>query len=562
MFTLFTNFPLLLGDGDLDYDEVRGAMHRLGIDMTDLEFVSFIHKVDQDKSGSVDVQELEDAIMNDAKKNQVVDDGIVKPEKVVWQKVYTYLKKKQIKPTTLFHDIDDDGSGIINPNELRAGLLKFVNITMTDEEFQCMLKVCDRDGSGEIEYGELSRAIKYGDPNRRPDPAIDDMFDSNEAEEIAKQMYGRYSLIKHAKKKKNQWDLMFDEIERGVVQVKHRKPTPLFNARIEKYRNYVDAMRVPRPPPNKKSNNNKKNGIRNSHGRKFIEQSVEGRKGKEEEVRVPETTTTTTTTMGSTTTGGSNSTPSNTFSPRRPPSSPLKGEATKQKQKRLLSKEEEINQQKEQWINMSLMDRGGMTRKKYQLQQRLLAINPNPKSKKYVDLKKYGVSSKDGKPKRGDPGGLIATMKAKEFAKKMKKLKEKRKKEKGAKAKSRWGKLKFASKWAGLVKNKNEDHEDNDEEDEDEDDKEVIEIDERPLAQGVRLDHPKRVAAFVNGQKVAGKTRKEALEALRKLTPNAHASTKPTAFFTPADALVARAGIMQEIKGVVVIDEYGNEQDE
>jgi hypothetical protein len=214
----------------------------------------------------------------------------------------------------------------------------------------------------------------------------------------------------------------------------------------------------------------------------------------------------------------------------------------------LLSKEEEINQQKEQWTNMSLVDRGGMTRKKYQLQQRLLALNPRPK-KKFQDRKKYGISSKDGKPQRGDPGGLKALLRAKKMAQKLKQARATLAKAKGAKAKSRWGKLKFANKFAKMMggggsggKQGNDGSLDTVEEDEEE-----IVVDDRPTAGGVKLDHPKRVSAFVDGQKNAGRSRKEALTALRKLTPSAHATTKPTAFFTAADALVARAGIMKEI---------------
>ena len=109
-------------------------MHRLGIDMTDLDFVQFIQRVDQDQDGSVDVLELENAVMNDtsAKDNTATMNGAaaLRPEKVIWEKVFAFLKTKGIKPTTLFHDIDDDNSGVIGPEELRNGLLKFVGIAL------------------------------------------------------------------------------------------------------------------------------------------------------------------------------------------------------------------------------------------------------------------------------------------------------------------------------------------------------------------------------------------------------------------------------------------------
>ena len=55
---------------------------------------------------------------------------------------------------------------MIGNDELRNGLKEHVGIELTDEEFRLCLNVVDRDGSGEIEYNELSRAIKYGDPAR------------------------------------------------------------------------------------------------------------------------------------------------------------------------------------------------------------------------------------------------------------------------------------------------------------------------------------------------------------------------------------------------------------
>ena len=502
------------GDGELTYDEVRGALHRLGIDMSDLDFANFMNRVDTDKDGSVDVKELEDAVMNDgstgSNDSSLNGEKDTRPEKLIWQRVFTYLKAKGVKPTTLFHDIDDDGSGIIGPNELRDGLLKFVGIELTDEEFQLALNVIDRDGSGEIEYNELSRAIKYGDPTRR-DQGING-FDVN-AEIIAKQMHGRYSLVQNAKKKKNQWDLTFDEIERGVVKVEPRKPTPLFNLKIEQERSYIEAMNVPRPPPQRKkmTTNSKGKG-----GRRIIDPTISIKDDNGSNVRRPETASSSTDTMSS----------------------------KAEKRPRLLSEEEERHQQREKWINMSKVDRGGLTRKKYIFQQRLLALNPKTEHKnykKFQDKKRYGRSNKDGRPKRGDPGGMLKKRKEIEKAKKIKMEATLALKEKGAKAKGRWGKLKFASKFLlggtkVVVADDNET-------------KVIVIEDTRPDVDGVKLDHPARVAAFVDGQKKAGKTRKQALAALRKLTPNAHATNKATAFFTASDALVARAGIMTEIKG-------------
>ena len=524
--------------GELTYEEVRGALHRLGIDMTDLNFVQFIQRVDQDQDGSVDVQELENAVMNDtsAKDNTAaMNEAALRPEKVIWEKVFAFLKTKGIKPTTLFHDIDDDNSGIIGPEELRNGLLKFVGIALTDQEFELALKIVDRDGSGEIEYNELSRAIKYGDPTRK-DNRKHLLLDMG-AEQIAKQMYGRYSLVQRAKTKKNQWDLLFDEVERGVVQVEPRKPNPLFSPKVEHDKSYVGAMNVPRPrpPPSRTVRRGTGVGVDEQHrGRCLVDPNTKNNNGAlraagQQHPETPSFSPRRPTQPRSTTT--------HTKNPTKKPTKKTTKKTTK-KPTKLVSDKEALVQQREEWISMSMIDRGGLTRKKYSLEQRLLALNPNP-SKKFQDKKKYGKDNVDGKPTRGDPGGIVATMKAKQLAKQLMENKTLALKEKGSKAKGRWGKLKFASKFMRpgrtvVVVGDNEVTT-------------SIIADTRPEVDGVKLDHPSRVAAFVEGQINMGKSRKDALEALRKLTPNAHATTKNTAFFTAADALVARAGIMSEI---------------
>jgi Ca2+-binding EF-hand superfamily protein/tetratricopeptide (TPR) repeat protein len=87
-------------------------------------------------------------------------------EQKVWNKVYMLMEKQRVKPIKLFHDIDTDQSGIITPNELRDGFKTLLDIDLEDEEFKACLKICDRDHSGEIDYREFSRAVKYGSPNR------------------------------------------------------------------------------------------------------------------------------------------------------------------------------------------------------------------------------------------------------------------------------------------------------------------------------------------------------------------------------------------------------------
>jgi hypothetical protein len=85
----------------------------------------------------------------------------------VFYKLYKDMKKKLQRPIDVFKRIDTDENGTISPKELRVGLLKDLGFVFTDEEFQTVIEIIDADGSGEIEYGELTKRIKDSDPARR-----------------------------------------------------------------------------------------------------------------------------------------------------------------------------------------------------------------------------------------------------------------------------------------------------------------------------------------------------------------------------------------------------------
>ena len=108
---------------------------------------------------------------NGEKKKSILDD----PEKfrrenainAVFYKLYKDMKKKLQRPIDVFKRIDTDENGTISPKELRVGLLRDLGFVFTDEEFQTVIEIIDADGSGEIEYEELTKRIKNSDPERR-----------------------------------------------------------------------------------------------------------------------------------------------------------------------------------------------------------------------------------------------------------------------------------------------------------------------------------------------------------------------------------------------------------
>jgi hypothetical protein len=114
-------------------------------------------------SDSSSDEELEVAVDSDQEMEEI---NLMDPEEQVWRKIFIVMQNAMIKPIQLFHEIDIDDSGLISPTELREGLLNIVGMELTNDEFKNVLKKIDRDNSGEIDYKELSHAIKYGDPQR------------------------------------------------------------------------------------------------------------------------------------------------------------------------------------------------------------------------------------------------------------------------------------------------------------------------------------------------------------------------------------------------------------
>jgi Ca2+-binding EF-hand superfamily protein len=711
------------GDGSLDHDELRAALHRLGIDMTDMQFVQLVTRVDADNSGSIDVAELEDAIMNaDAHKKNAEEltederEAIMNaPDKAVWASVWRVLNERGIRATKLFHDIDEDWSGIITPEELREGLERLLGLVLEDAEFDLALKICDRDRSGEIEYKELARAIKYGDPDRAD---MTSGLPTDEEMEAAHAMHGRYSVRKVGKlaKRANQWDQIWSG---GIEEIRRaRRPKPLFDQRVHATQGYVKAMhlgihsvvdgttvisgvdnvggegggrgggdgsagggagvdgedgssgvsradrmartekratgnvamiknklkgasyhlgkmdfarlfryydrdnsgqidrsefvslvrRDGKVPPTKMSDHqlermfdtkvDNDGGGEVSHS-EFVEWILgKDYLQKQQENRMPHRPRKRKRRRGS-----SRSSSSNNNNNSNSNNDNDKAAATSRAglSKSIVELEQE---ERERFSKMSLMDRGGLTRKMFKLQQRLRAINPPHPNRKnggaatFKDKKKYGLDSKDGRPTRGDPGGVLAALAARQVAIKMKrhaarqaKLAEERAikfgREKVEVAQKRWGNLRALTKVAGIMgsgmaaaekKGKSDDSDDdladrlllgNLDDDSIDGDATASFLPTRPRrqtidpslprvdlsdadgnvlpGQSVVLHHPKRVLAFVAAQKRAGRHRSEALEALRKQVGDPAKANGPHAFFSVEDALVARAGICAEI---------------
>tara|TARA_B100000795_G_scaffold188081_1_gene143058 strand:- start:110 stop:2275 length:2166 start_codon:yes stop_codon:yes gene_type:complete len=169
-----------------------------------LRAISIVDEVWEDS----DIDAFESADSSSSEEEEEEEDiELLVAEEQVWRKVFLIMQEKMVKPIQLFREIDQDDSGLIDPKELRNGLLNMVGMMLTDDEFKNILTVADRDNSGEIDYQELARAIKYGDPKREQSM----QKQQERLEKIASK--GAKALDKEEKKKKMQ-----DKINKKVKE--------------------------------------------------------------------------------------------------------------------------------------------------------------------------------------------------------------------------------------------------------------------------------------------------------------------------------------------------------
>ena len=62
------------------------------------------------------------------------------------------------KLTQIFKELDESGEGLLSIEELKKGYKKFFSDTITDAEFEEIMKLIDQDKSGQISIEEFLRA--------------------------------------------------------------------------------------------------------------------------------------------------------------------------------------------------------------------------------------------------------------------------------------------------------------------------------------------------------------------------------------------------------------------
>ena len=66
-----------------------------------------------------------------------------------------FLLEKRLRAVDLFNCLDKDKTQSVSPDEMFVGLKK-LNVPLSDLQLKRLIRILDRDGDGEIDYGEFA----------------------------------------------------------------------------------------------------------------------------------------------------------------------------------------------------------------------------------------------------------------------------------------------------------------------------------------------------------------------------------------------------------------------
>ena len=184
------------GDGHIDKEEFRGVVRQFGFKANDELIDSVFSSLDIDQSGELDLRDLSVRLAEEVRlsgrklqrlrglewresaymemdKSGIPDLEGLRPEQVR-QEIWNALKTQNVRVMDIFRMWDTNGDGLISREEFRDALTELgfdVNFRVAlpggrtepmREQIDAVFAQMDKDGSGELEYDELNKAI--GDP--------------------------------------------------------------------------------------------------------------------------------------------------------------------------------------------------------------------------------------------------------------------------------------------------------------------------------------------------------------------------------------------------------------
>mmetsp|Transcript_3649 Transcript_3649/g.5957 ORF Transcript_3649/g.5957 Transcript_3649/m.5957 type:complete len:145 (+) Transcript_3649:46-480(+) len=123
------------GDGTITKEELKSAMLKLGQKPNEAALKAHLEEFDTDGDGKITLKEFI---------------GIMKKK--------TEAAKGADSTLLAFKAFDKDGNGKISPEELKQAMSS-MGQDMSDAQIDAMIKACDADGDGNVDYKEFRKMM-------------------------------------------------------------------------------------------------------------------------------------------------------------------------------------------------------------------------------------------------------------------------------------------------------------------------------------------------------------------------------------------------------------------
>ena len=157
--------------GELEYEEFRQAVRKTAMmtqnEVTDAELREMFEHVDRDGGGSIGLAEFKRLLYVDSSATlQACKQRCESVPGQIFLRVLLEAQRRYTNLWRLFHRFDTDGSGCLEPDELKNALLE-LEIVLDGEELAQVIAEMDRDGDGYVTSKEFSDRIRLAKRDHR-----------------------------------------------------------------------------------------------------------------------------------------------------------------------------------------------------------------------------------------------------------------------------------------------------------------------------------------------------------------------------------------------------------
>jgi Ca2+-binding EF-hand superfamily protein len=201
------------GDGFVSSDELRKALHKMGLTVTNEECFKIMKKIDSNGDGEISYQEFVEFLDPRERKAREERMEIEQFEKLV-SKVRRLLKRRA-NVSHVFDELDSDGSGELDEKEFLEALC-LLHLDLTRQEAYQLYQRFDTDGDGKISYKEFVDFVQ-GNQHVKPNLDADDEHSTDiegefgEEDSMAELTRKLRGILKN--RKRGDIDRVFDEFD-------------------------------------------------------------------------------------------------------------------------------------------------------------------------------------------------------------------------------------------------------------------------------------------------------------------------------------------------------------